>query len=113
MSYTPEPWKTYNDGTDICDDMRHVAGCETKADAIRITACVNACAGISTENLEENLPVKELARRYNETIKQRDELLNALELAAETISALETEGDLDTETMPVIMGAIDSVKGVS
>lgn len=48
-------------------------------DSRRYRACVNACAGISTENLEDNLLVKELARRYNEIIKQRDELLAALE----------------------------------
>ena len=46
--------------------------------ARRITACVNACVGISTENLEDNVPIKELARRYNETLKQRDELLAAM-----------------------------------
>ena len=45
----------------------------------RIAACVNACAGISTENLEDNISVAELARRYNEALKQRDELLEALE----------------------------------
>ena len=49
-------------------------------DARRVVACLNACAGISTENLEDNLPVKELADRYNAVLKQRDELLEALEL---------------------------------
>lgn len=48
-------------------------------DARRVVACLNACAGISTENLEDNLPVKELADRYNAVLKQRDELLAALE----------------------------------
>lgn len=33
---------------------------------------------------------------------------NALTVAAETISALETSGDLDTETMPILMAAIDA-----
>ena len=50
-----------------------------EANARRIVACVNACAGISTENLEDNVPVKELARRYNEIFKQRDVMLAALE----------------------------------
>ena len=50
-------------------------------DAQRVVACLNACEGISTENLEYNLPVKELAQQYNEAIRQRDELLAALERA--------------------------------
>ncbi len=52
--------------------------------ARRIAACVNACAGISTENLEDNLPVKELADRYNAVLKQRDMLLEAIEKIAKT-----------------------------
>ncbi len=47
----------------------------------RARVCVNACAGISTENLESNLPIKELAIRYNACIKQRDVLLEALQSA--------------------------------
>ena len=35
------------------------------ANARRLVACWNACIGISTENLEQNIPVKELAERYN------------------------------------------------
>jgi hypothetical protein len=54
---------------------------ELEANARRIVACVNACAGISTENLEENLPVKELALRYNAALKQRDELLQSFNQA--------------------------------
>ena len=53
---------------------------DTKAEenTRRLAACLNACEGISTENLEDNVPVKELANRYNEAIRQRDELLSAL-----------------------------------
>lgn len=53
-------------------------GEEMIAKARRIVACVNACAGISIENLENNVPVKDLAHRYNAVIKQRDDLLAAL-----------------------------------
>ena len=52
---------------------------EAEANSRRVVACLTACAGISTENLEDNLPVKELADRYNAVLKQRDELLTALE----------------------------------
>ena len=46
--------------------------------ARRLVACWNACDGISTENLEDNQPVKELAEKYNAAFAQRDELLAAL-----------------------------------
>lgn len=53
---------------------------DTKAEenSRRLTACWNACEGISTENLEYSLPVKELVQQCNEAIWQRDELLAAL-----------------------------------
>lgn len=61
---------------------------DTKAEenSRRLTACWNACEGISTENLEYNLPVKELAQQYNEAIRQRDELLK---IAKDVIGMLE------------------------
>ena len=40
----------------------------------RIDACLRACAGISTQNLEDNVPVIELARRYNVVLRERDAL---------------------------------------
>ena len=52
---------------------------KAKENSRRLTACWNACEGISTENLEDNLPVKELADRYNAVLKQRDMLLDVLE----------------------------------
>lgn len=60
-------------------DYGLVASCTTEEDARRIVACVNACAGISTENLEDNKPIIELANAYNVALRQRDELLAALE----------------------------------
>lgn len=57
----------------------NVAVFRKPADARRAVACVNACAGISTENLEANKPLIWLALQYNETIRQRDELLAALQ----------------------------------
>ena len=53
---------------------------DTKAEenSRRLAACWNACEGISTENLEDNKPIIELANDYNAVLKQRDELLAAL-----------------------------------
>ncbi|OZA27567.1 MAG: hypothetical protein B7X93_08820 [Hydrogenophilales bacterium 17-61-9] len=67
--------------------LRDVSINEQKANARRIVACVNACAGISAENLEDNLPVKELALRYNAVLQQRDETLALLQEIAKTLSA--------------------------
>lgn len=102
MSHTKEPWRLgklthprdyetvretvgpHDVVVDTDDGVYVLASCnynfpqDALANARRIVACVNACAGISTENLEDNIPVKELARRYNETIRQRDELLAAV-----------------------------------
>lgn len=47
----------------------------------RMAACWNACDGIITENLEQNIPIKELAKNYNALMAQRDELLVALDIA--------------------------------
>jgi hypothetical protein len=59
-----------------------------EANARRLVACWNACEGISTENLENNVPVKELAKRYNAVIRQRDRLPTALQAAGERVSWL-------------------------
>lgn len=111
MEHTKEPWADdgftsigatgsdqFNGGyfTAICQ------GPDKQANTRRIVACVNACAGISTENLKENLPVKELARRYNAVIRQRDELL----------AVLETEhGGIHYEPECAICEVVDRVKG--
>jgi hypothetical protein len=91
--HTKEPWRANhaNAGdrgyevaggdkflTQVCDDVREV-------NAHRIVACVNACAGISTENLE-TLPGYSAAidgfhEQRDLVVKarnQRDELLEAL-----------------------------------
>lgn len=58
---------------------------EAKANARRIVACVNACAGINTENLEQNKPLLSGLRSLNDRIRnaerQRDQLLAALKEA--------------------------------
>lgn len=46
----------------------------TALDAMRLAACWNACQGVSTENLEDNIPIKELAEKYNEALRERDAL---------------------------------------
>jgi hypothetical protein len=62
----------------IANVARSSDGDYSPANARRLVACWNACIGISTGNLEDNIPILELANRYNDSIKQRNELLEAL-----------------------------------
>ncbi|WP_317910383.1 hypothetical protein [Klebsiella michiganensis] len=54
-----------------------------RANVQRIVACVNACKGISTDNLIENVPLKQgltgLNQQLRDTKAQRDELVAILE----------------------------------
>lgn len=86
-NHTAEPWQYRRSQLFVNDhEGRFVIGeCNTNfpelsvANARRIVACVNACAGISTENLEDNKPIIELANDYNAVLKQRNELLAVVE----------------------------------
>ena len=88
--FTKGPWKTEREGIHALIRggdativaVRHRLPADVhEANARRIVACVNACEGISTENLEDNRPVKWVIQQYNNVVKQRDELLKALMLA--------------------------------
>lgn len=86
---------------------------EAEANSRRVVACLNACAGISTENLKDNLPVKELADRYNAVLKQRDMLLDVLK----QIAKVETHGGDISAAWTLIsvkhlaQGVVEKVKG--
>jgi hypothetical protein len=66
-------------GTEIVEAVCGLSTEQRLANARRLVACWNACEGISTENLEDNLPVIELAHLYNDVIEQRDQLLKVLD----------------------------------
>lgn len=82
---------------------------EADANSRRVVACLTACAGISTENLEDNLPVKELADRYNAVLKQRDMLLDVLDSIGHKHGC--HKNAFGEECTCGIDAAIDSVKG--
>ena len=55
------------------------SGIQTRANARRIVACVNACEGVDTELLESRPdPFSELREERDSLLKQRDVLLDAL-----------------------------------
>ena len=85
--HTQEPWKVchWKDdrrGFEIADrNQNRVEFDMTEANARRIVACVNACAGVSNGELAMTTMSVVLAR-MNEAEQQRDELLAALEIIA-------------------------------
>ena len=144
--HTTEPWRTDEEcgfpqdihdskgnlflrcGSDFDNDIYG------EANARRIVACVNACAGISQQYLEElngeTLADKQMVlitqrdeysllayRRQNildEVIKQRDELLAALEKCRKELSAWMRDHGDDIATQEAVAdarAAIASVKG--
>ena len=105
--HTPEPWSIFGKDNHIMGNQFEDAmerGIEhsqwthncTPEDARRITACVNACAGIETELLEiieDN--DKTLAGVIANVEKQRDELLAALNFARQGYQASYENGEPD------------------
>lgn len=99
--YTKEPWHAsgyevqQDNGSTICNMSGWKNQALTKANARRIVACVNACAGIETHELElmtGDLSIhnqithpaqKTLTPKATQYRMQRDELLYALRMITE------------------------------
>ena len=102
MNHTPEPWEV----TDLryirqSNEPRHVVARASKMDGMdanarRIVACVNACATMPTDDLEEMVSVggniRNLAEFADELRKQRDELLAALTGLVEDLEMRAVDG---------------------
>ena len=80
-------------------------------DARRVVACLNACEGISTENLEDNKPIIELVNDYNAVLKQRDVLRTALEEAIGYLEPRVKGGKVGAALLPRLKAVMASVKG--
>ena len=84
MSHTPEPWIFAVADDFYCGSIMGRHGGEvfdgdfTEANARRIVACVNACAGVHTEILEEG-GQGTVAASMARLTEQRDKLLAELE----------------------------------
>ena len=125
--HTPEPWAVHQDASgDVFISSAvtsfHIAevGSEDDetvfADANRIVACVNFCAGISTVNLEGNEKLLWLAEQYNAVKSQRDALSSALEEARTGLIWYQENFPTDTngsddEAMARIDAALEQAKG--
>ncbi|MFQ2180205.1 hypothetical protein ACK33W_02745 [Aeromonas veronii] len=90
IKHTPEPWGFHQDASgDVfissAETSFHIAevGSEDDEtvipDARRIVACVNACHGLPTDELEQKGLVAAVGTQLLDADQQRDELLAALE----------------------------------
>lgn len=103
--HTPEPWVIWNGGDGImmygarepkrggvalmcCNEL--VSGRTAIANARRIVACVNACRGLPTDELEQKGLVAAVGTQLLDVERQRDELLAALEEAKSVLSSINT-----------------------
>jgi protein tyrosine phosphatase (PTP) superfamily phosphohydrolase (DUF442 family) len=91
-THTSEPW--FIDGqcaaaeSDQVNNGFYTAICkgpDGEANTRRIVACVNACRGLPTEELEQKGFVAAVGTQLLKVEQQRDELLEALNEAVETI----------------------------
>ena len=74
-----------------------IAYCLSEHDARRIRACLNACEGVRTEHLENNLPIVELVGRHSEALREIEALKAERAGLVDDINALkdETQGQRD------------------
>jgi hypothetical protein len=109
-AHTKEPWAQHVDEPDAIvavanpheslltvDGDYGMAKLYNVEDARRIVACVNACAGIPTEQLEQshrNHAVTHLVEEIARLTKQRDELVKALKDLMNTLTDGPDESDI-------------------
>ncbi len=125
--HTPEPWKTdaKNGFPDYIESAEGdlIARCPSDcaddidgaANARRIVACVNACAGYATEELEQATLDKrhrhEIIADLVKSNKQRDQLLAALEAVNESaVCFAKNEYSINADAISKVEDAIASVK---
>lgn len=90
MSHTPEPWHQCDGDNCGCGQILgpesvYVATVKDMDDSKRIIACVNACIGLDTVELECFGLGTAVGTRIVEIIAQRDELLSALEAIKQAV----------------------------
>lgn len=79
-----------------------------EANARRIVACVNACEGVSTKHLENNLPIRELVTRHNEVLREIEALKAERAGLVDDINALKDEIQIQRDKILGLASAQDS-----
>jgi hypothetical protein len=120
MKHTPEPWElkhNYKPEGGCYKITKHgdywpiIPESSSNENFSRIVACVNACAGISNEELEDVGNIRRLVTEALQAEAQRDELLAALEnlIAWANIK----DGSPSQQLRDDAMTAIAKAKGVN
>ena len=121
--HTPEPWSLLEAGDSIkhqvpvSSDRTSILTIATEGaiafgavysadDARRIVACVNACRGLSTDELEQHGLVSAVGYELMELTKQRDELLEA---AKAVVTRWDTPNWKDAEPTAAVIGRLMAI----
>jgi hypothetical protein len=109
-THTPEPWNPgfcTDDGFNICanDNGRVIATAKHIDDRNRIVACVNACAGLQTEDLEAGV----LREGVGAFIAERD---HYKEESATLRAALQTQAEEAAKLMAQRDGLLEAAQAV-
>ena len=111
--HTPGPWAVNftkfsevraENGAVIARCVKLTSLTNLEANARRIVACVNACEGISTEHLINNLPIRELVTRHNEALREIEALKDEIKSQQDKIRGL--AGAQDSEDVFRIIEAM-------
>ena len=120
-NHTPESWRVGRPGTVVSDTPvpgmggsdaveyygGHLIGESiTEANARRIVACVNACRGLGTDELEQHGLVSAVGYELIELTKQRDELLEA---AKAVVTRWDTPNWKDAEPTAAVIGRLRAI----
>ena len=119
QKHTPGPYSygEDNDGwyLESLSAKEQIAYCLSEDDARRISACLNACEGVRTEHLENNLPIVELVGRHSEALceiealkAERVGLVSELNALVDDINALKDETQSQRDKILGLASAQDS-----
>ena len=119
--HTPEPWRVGRPGTVVSDTPvpgmggsdaveyygGHLIGESiTEANARRIAACVNACAGMRNDELEGGLLIGVMQVKIDLLESLRDELLEA---AKAVVTRWDTPNWKDAEPTAAVIGRLRAI----
>ena len=115
--HTPGPWAVNftkfsevraENGAVIARCLKLTSLTNLEANARRIVACVNACEGVSTKHLENNLPIRELVTRHNEVLREIEALKAERVGLVDDINALKDEIQSQRDKILGLASAQDS-----
>ena len=115
--HTPGPWAVNftkfsevraENGAVIARCLKLTSLTNLEANARRIVACVNACEGVSTKHLENNLPIRELVTRHNEVLREIEALKAERAGLVDDINALKDEIQSQRDKILGLASAQDS-----